>query len=94
MFKNEFNTDWLDEKVEKIPNGGQGVYRLLCLMLFKKSMTYKELYVFAMTLNKRKFKDNETRMKELIIKELAKIYYYNTGNLPTGFDFDNNIENE
>lgn len=86
MYQNEFNTDWLSEKVERIPNGGQGMYRLLCTLMLKKRLTYRNLYVFAYALNKHKFKDNEMRMKQLIIEELAKIYYYNTGQLPNGFE--------
>ena len=88
MIENSFNVDWLNDEVEKIPNGGQGFYRLLCTLMFKKRLTYRNLYMFAYALNKHKFKENEVRMKQLIIEELAKIYYYNTGNLPIGFEIN------
>ena len=47
MGENNFNAEWMNEKVEKVPNGGQGMYRLLCAVMLKKRLTYKNLYVFA-----------------------------------------------
>jgi hypothetical protein len=88
MVDSNFNVDWFNENVEKVPNGGQGMYRLLCAVMLKKRLTYRNLYVFAYALNKHKFKDNETRMKQMIIEELAKIYYFNTGKLPIGIEFN------
>lgn len=87
MGENNFNAEWMNEKVEKVPNGGQGMYRLLCAVMLKKRLTYKNLYVFAYALNKHKYKDNEQYMKEKIIEELAGLYYYNTGELPAGCEF-------
>lgn len=86
MNGNSFNSEWLDEKVEKVPYGGQGMYRLLCAMMLKRRLTYQNLYVFAYALNKHRYKNNETYMKKLIIEELAKIYYFNNGRLPAGFE--------
>ena len=89
MYQNEFNTDWLNEQVEKVPNQEKGMYRLLCLLMLKKTLTYKNLYLFAYALNKHKFKDNELYMKQWIIEELAGLYYYNNNVLPDGFELKN-----
>jgi hypothetical protein len=83
--KDLFDVSWMDETVENVP-GKQGVYRLFCTLLFKRRMTYSNLYVIAYALNKHKFKDNELLMKETILKELALIYYYNNNKLPNGFE--------
>jgi hypothetical protein len=83
----EFNYDvkWMDEPVEKLPTG-QGFYRLMCLLRFKRRLTYSDLYVFTYALNKNKFKDKENELKIRIIKELAAIYLYNNKKLPEGFE--------
>ena len=44
-------------------------------------MTYSNMYVFTYALHKRKFKDNELFLKEKILKDLAKIYYFNNNKL-------------
>ena len=80
MSKN-IDVNWMDETVEKLPNI-QGIYKLFCFLLFKRRMTYSNLYVLTYALNKNKFKDNELKLKEKIIKDLALIYYYNNNILP------------
>ena len=77
---------WMDETIENIPNA-QGIYRLCCCLLFKRRMTYANMYVLLYGLNKFKYKDNELELKEKIIKELAAIYLYNNNQLPDGFEF-------
>ena len=94
MDKNKFNVSWLNETVERMPDGGQGFYKLLCVLMLKKRLTYQNLYVFACTLNKHKYKNNETYMKQLIIEELAGLYFYNNGKLPSGFVFKLNKSDE
>ena len=94
MGENEFNIDWFNDYVEKVPNNSQGFYKLLCVLMFKRRLTYRNLYMFAYALNKHKFKDNEMYMKQLIIEELAGIYYYNNGKLPAGFKFKLNKSDE
>lgn len=85
--ENEINVNWMDEPIEKFP-GKRGFYRLMCLILLKKRMTYANMYVLAYALNKDKYKDNEVKLKEKILKELAWIYYYNNGKLPNSFKFN------
>lgn len=79
------NVRWMDETIEEFP-GHKGMYKLFCLMHFKKRMTYSDMYVFTYALNKNKYKNNELELKEKIIKDLAKIYYYNNKKLPYGFE--------
>jgi hypothetical protein len=86
MSKN-INVNWMDETVENLPNI-QGIYKLFCFLLFKRRMTYSNLYVLTYALNKNKFKDNELKLKEKIIKDLALIYYYNNNRLPEGFKLE------
>jgi len=80
----DYDVAWMDETIERVP-GNQGRYRLLCLLLFKKRMTYGNMYVFTYALHKNKFKNNELVLKEKILKDLARIYYFNNKRLPEGF---------
>lgn len=80
----DLNVTWMDETIERIP-GNQGAYRLMCLLLFKRRMTYANMYVFTYALHKNKYKDNELVLKEKILTDLAKIYYFNNQKLPEGF---------
>lgn len=87
----EYNATWMDEVIEQVP-GNQGRYRLLCLLLFKRRMTYANMYVFTYALHKNKFKDNEQVLKGKILKDLALIYYYNNKKLPDGFEIEEKNE--
>jgi hypothetical protein len=91
VMNGEFNVNWLDEPIERVP-GGQGCYRLMCLLLFKRRMTYGNMYVFTYAFHKNKHAENELLLKEAILKDLAKIYYFNNGRLPDGFEI--NTKNE
>jgi hypothetical protein len=82
----KYDAKWLDETIERFP-GGQKRYRLMCLLLFKRRMTYGNLYVLTYGLYKDKFKDNEEKLKSKILKDLAYIYYYNNNRLPDGFEY-------
>jgi hypothetical protein len=82
------NVSWMDDTIEDFP-GHKGLYKLFCLMHFKRKMTYSNMYVFTYALNKNKYKDNELKLKEKILKDLALIYYHNNKKLPHGFEFNN-----
>lgn len=84
--KIDYDASWMDETIERMP-GGQKRYRLICLLFLKKRMTYANMYVFTYGIYKDKFKDNEAKLKEKILKELAYIYYYNNKKLPDGFEY-------
>lgn len=81
----DIDVSWMDETIENFP-GNQGMYRLFCLLQFKRRMTYSDMYVFTYALHKNKYKDNELILKEKIIKDLALIYYHNNNKLPYGFE--------
>ncbi len=82
-----FDLTWMDEPIEEIP-GKQGLYKLFCTILFKRRMTYSNMYLLSFYLHKNKFKDNELALKEKILKDLALIYYFNNQKLPDGFTID------
>ena len=81
----DYNLDisWMDEPIEKVP-GWQGKYKLLCAILFKKKLTYSNMYALTYGLNKLKFKNNERALKERILKDIITLYYYNNNKLPNG----------
>lgn len=81
---NEFDLDWMNEYIEKVPCS-QGLYKLLCIILLKRRMTYSNMYMLTYALQKDKYKDDEMLLKEKILKELATIYYYNNKKFPDGF---------
>lgn len=81
-----YDGKWLDEKIERMP-GGQKRYRFLCLLLFKRRMTYADMYVYTYGIYQDAFKDNELKLKEKILRELAYIYYYNNNKMPDGFEY-------
>lgn len=91
--ENNINVEWMDETIEQVP-GNQGKYRLMCLLLFKRRMTYANMYILTYALHKRKFKNNETLLKEKIVKDLAAIYYFNNKRLPDGFKFEISNDSE
>lgn len=81
------NVNWMDETIEDFP-GNKGIYRLFCIMLCKRKMTYSNMYVLTYALHKHKYKENENKLKEKIIKDLAAIYYFNNKRMPEGFKLE------
>ena len=47
----DIDVSWMDETIENFP-GNQGMYRLFCLLQFKRRMTYSDMYVFTYALHK------------------------------------------
>jgi hypothetical protein len=79
------DVSWMDETIDKYP-GKKWFYKLICFFLLKKKLTYSNLYVLSYALSKNKYKNDEIKLKEKIIKDLAFIYYYNNNKLPKGFE--------
>lgn len=73
--------EWTNEKVERLPSGN-GLYKLTCIMLGKRRMTYQELYLIAY--GSKKGELGEAKAKDLAIKDIIRIYEYNNGHLPPG----------
>ena len=70
---------WMDEKVENI-KAIPGVYKLACIMLGKKKMSYKDLYLIAYGVNKDKLGEEKAKIEAL--NNVIKIYEENNGHLP------------
>ena len=85
MIDNNVDISWMNDTIEKYP-GKKWFYKLMCWMLFKKKLTYSNLYVLSYAFSKNKYVENEIELKEKILKDLALIYYYNNNKLPNGFN--------
>lgn len=85
MIDNNLDVSWMNDTIEKYP-GKKWFYKLMCWMLFKKKLTYSNLYVLSYAFSKNKYVENEIELKEKILKDLALIYYYNNNKLPNGFN--------
>ena len=65
--------EWLNEKVESLPNGNK-LYKIICFLLGKrkKKMNYKEIYLIVQRLNEKRLgkeKSYEFQNGHLIIRE-------------------------
>jgi hypothetical protein len=81
-----FDLSWMDEPIENFPKY-HGIYKLLCILLMRRRMTYANLYVLAYAFYKNDYKDNELVLKEKIVRDLATLYLFNNNKLPDGFEF-------
>lgn len=70
---------WMNEDVEEIKSI-PGVYKVACIILGKKKMTYKDLYLIAYGVNKNKL--GEEKAKREALNDVIKIYEENNGHLP------------
>ena len=78
--RKHYNLDWMDGTVESVPSMNW-LYRLCCILLFKKRMTYNELYVLLYGINKRKI--GEDNAKRLAMNQVLKTYkHLNNNKLP------------
>lgn len=75
----EQNLEWTNEKIEKVPHKNW-LYRLFCLLTFRKRMSYKEMYLFLSELNRKT--DGEEKAKKTAFKRIIDFYEYNNGNRP------------
>lgn len=74
---------WLDEKIEKLPKNN-GIYKFMCMFLGKKRLSYKEMYLLVMNLNKNKLDEDEA--KKAALYEIVNLYKFNNNTYP---NFDN-----
>lgn len=74
---------WLDEKIEKLPKNN-GIYKFMCMFLGKKRLSYKEMYLLVMNLNKNKLDEDEA--KKAALYEIVNLYKFNNNTFP---NFDN-----
>lgn len=77
------NIAWMDEKVERLPKTN-GLYKLLCLILGRKKLSYSELYLLVAHLAKEKLGEKEA--KEQALNSVIELYKENNGHLPDGIE--------
>lgn len=77
--------EWFDETVEQVPYN-KGLYKLICFFTFKrkKKLTYKELYLFLLGLNRDRkiFKNQQEVLKITAMSRIFEIYKFNNGAFP------------
>lgn len=78
-FTNIEGIEWMDETVEKIPSSNK-LYRMMCFMVFRRRLTYKELYALIVKLNKKKLGEEEARKVALV--RVFAAYKYNNNYFP------------
>lgn len=76
---------WLDEKIEKLPKNN-GIYKFMCMFLGKKRLSYKEMYLLVMNLNKNKLDEDEA--KKAALYEIVNLYKFNNNTYPNFEKYD------
>ena len=71
--------EWTNEKLEKVPYKNW-LYRLFCLATFRKRMSYKEMYLILVEINRGV--DGEEKAKKRAFERIIEFYEYNNGNRP------------
>jgi hypothetical protein len=78
----DLNLSWWEEKVEKVPSKNW-LYKIVCFLLFKKRMTYKELYLFYLEINNGNQADEKVKpIKKRCLEEILNVYHFNNKQLP------------
>lgn len=77
--------EWFDETVEQVPYNN-GLYKLICFFTFKRKrkLSYKELYLFLLGLNRDRkvFKERQEELKNIVLNRIFEIYKFNNGVYP------------
>jgi hypothetical protein len=71
--------EWTDEKIDKVPYKNW-LYKLFCLLTFRKRMSYKEMYLILVEINRKI--DGEEKSKQAAFKRIMDIYEFNNGHRP------------
>ena len=73
--------EWLNEKVESLPNGNK-LYKIICFLLGKrkKKMTYKEIYLIVQRLNEKRL--GKEKSKRVAMNRIIQIYEFQHGHKP------------
>jgi len=76
---------WFDEKIEYIKND-RFLYKVICFILGgpRKRLTYKELYLFLFSLNKRRIGERNAKIKA--IDKIIEIYKSHHDNNEPNFE--------
>lgn len=73
------NLDWINEKIPKLPRGNW-LYKVMCFMLMKKRLSYKEYMMVMYEVNKGKL--GEEKAKEKSVNRAIEIYKQLNGKMP------------
>ena len=73
--------EWLNEKVESLPNGNK-LYKIICFLLGKrkKKMNYKEIYLIVQRLNEKRL--GKEKSKRVAMNRIIQIYEFQHGHKP------------
>ena len=74
---------WMEEKIPKLPRGNW-LYKTLCLLTFRKNLSYKEYYMIILEVNKKKI--GEQLSKEKAIRRTLSLYKELNGKYPENYD--------
>lgn len=67
------NINWFDDKIASIPKNNW-LYKMACIFLCKKKLSYKEMYLILQRLNKHL---GENESKKIAMTEIINIYNFN-----------------
>lgn len=82
----ELDFSWWEEKVEKVPSKNW-LYKLICFFLRRK-MSYKELFVMYIEINKGNVADDSSKpIKKKCFEEILNVYRYNNNKIPKEIEF-------
>lgn len=73
------NLEWTNEILEKVPYKNW-LYKVFCLVTFRKRMTYKEMYLILSEINRKAV--GEEKAKKKAFQRIIEFYEYNNGNRP------------
>jgi len=82
--KELYDIAWTSEEVESLPLPGW-VYKIICLLLHRKKLTYQELFMLVYGMNKNL---GEKKAKEVALYEIIRIYEKNNNKLPEGVEHE------
>lgn len=79
----DFELEWLNEKIERMPYNNW-LYKIICFLMGKRKtkLTYKDLFLLLYGLNRKKYGDKEA--KELSLYKIVEIYASNNNRMPKG----------
>lgn len=65
---------WVNEKIQSLPKNN-GLYKFVCMLLGKRKLSYKQMYLLLFNINKGKLGEEEAKLAAF--NEIVKIYKHN-----------------
>ena len=76
----KYDLSWMEGTVESVPSMNW-LYRICCILLFRKRMTYNELFMLLYGINKRALGEQDAKI--LAMNQVLKTYkHLNNNKLP------------